>query len=646
MADPSPFAVRDGPGESPSGGSKVAPQPALAELERIAAGEVFRQADRLNRFLKYVVEETLAGRGSELKEYRLGVDVFDRPPAFDPRLDPIVRISASRLRSKLEQYYSTEGKADPVQIEIPKGGYAAVISFRHDGGLEPAGGRHRPGASAASRRWWLVGAAALAVLAGIAGFALYGKHAAVAPSKPGRIMLAVLPFSNLSGDPQEEYLSDGLTEEVIARLGNLNPQQLGVIARTSVMGYKNSNKRIDQIAGELGVDYVLEGSVRRAGKVARITAQLIQARDQTHLWAQNYDGDLGDLLTFESGIAEATAREISIQLQPAEKSGHTGAPVSAAAREAYLKGRYLWNQRTDEAIRKSIGYFEQATTLEPGYAQAYSGLAEGYVVLVSDDTSQHNQENVAKARAAAQKAIELDDSLAEPYAALAHLKFLYDWDYDGADAEYRHALERGPNSATAHHWYGVLLLYEGRYQPAVVQLKQAQALDPLSMVIGSAIALNHLFASRYDDALAQAKAVVAMNPGFAIGHNILGGVYEFQRDYPQAVAEYQKYVELSARDPDAVSHLARCYAVMGKTDESRRLLRELEDRGSTEFMSPSNPAAVYAALGEKDKALELLQQAVEERSSAMLALSRDPAYKALHGNPRFDELTRRVGLPR
>jgi TolB-like protein/Flp pilus assembly protein TadD len=614
-----------------------------AQLDRILGSALFRQAGRLTRFLRFVVEQTLHGAGNELKEYRIGLDVFDRPAAFDPRVDPIVRISASRLRNKLEQYYQSEGRRDGMRIEIPKGGYAAVFSHNVATAEAEVSGASAP--TPRRIRWRMAALSLLALLALAAAFLWRWTGTVPRASGQHRIMLAVLPFANLSGDPQQEYLSDGLTEEVIARLGNLNPQQLGVIARTSVMGYKNTAKHIDEIARELRVDYVLEGSVRRAGSQARITAQLIQARDQTHMWAQNYDGDLGDLLTFESGIAEATAREISIQLQPGELA-RTGLPVKAEAREAYLKGRYLWNQRTDPAIRQSIGYFEQAITLEPGYAQAYSALADSYVVLVSDDTSARNQDNVVAARAAARKALQLDDSLGEPYAALAHVKFLYDWDFKTAEVHYQRALERSPNNATVRHWYGVLLLYQGRAAEAESQLKQAQALDPLSPVIGSAAALNYMFAGDLDRALTQARTVIAMNSGFSFAHDVLGGIYESQRQYPEALAEYQKYAELSGRDPDALSRLGHCYAVLGNTAEARRVLFELEHPRAGTFISPSNPALIYASLGEKERALDLLRAAVEERSSAMLALARDPGYESLRADPRFQDLVSRVGLPR
>src|SRR2546429_412815 len=305
---------------------------------------------------------------------------------------------------------------------------------------------------------------------------------------PGdKIMLAVLPFENLTGDPRQEYLSDGLTEEMITQLGRMHPERLGVIARTSAMQYKNTQKGMDQIGRELGVAYVLEGSLRRAGDHVRVSAQLIQVRDQTHLWAESYERDLRDILALQNDVAQAIARQIEIKLTPQQQARMARArSIDPRVYEFYSKGRYFWNKRSEEGYRRAIQYFQQAIARDSEYAPAYAGLADAYALLGSmPNVELPRSEAMPRARAAALKALELDDSLAEAHTSLAFVRMHFDWDWPGAEREFVRALQLNPGYATAHHWYAFWLIAQGRAEDALQEIRAAQRLDPLSLIINT-----------------------------------------------------------------------------------------------------------------------------------------------------------------
>lgn len=379
------------------------------EVDAILASAIFRESELLKRFLRYSVEQTLLGRGEDLKEYRLGVEVFGRDSSFDPRLDPVVRMAARRLRTKLVEYYETEGCRDAVRIEVPKGGHAASFSVI-DGGARPA------------------------------------AHA----EAPRRIRsVAVLPFQNLSRDSSQEYLADGITETLITDLAQV--RALRVISRTSSSSYKGTTKKLPEIARELDVDAVVEGSVIRVGDRVRVSAQLIEASSDTHLWAHSYDGRLRDLLDLQSRVAQAIVQQVGVKLTSREQERiRTVRLVDPQAYEAYLLGRYHWNKRTPAAISKSLELFERATRIDQNAAEAYAAAACAYVTLLPGDNFPP-REIEAKGRAAAEKAISLDDALAEPHAALGVIKAAAEYDWTGSEAEFQNAFDRDPNNATAHH---------------------------------------------------------------------------------------------------------------------------------------------------------------------------------------------------
>ena len=460
-------------------------------------------------------------------------------------------------------------------------------------------------------------------------------------------MLAVLPFENLSGDPQQDYFSSGLTEEMITQLGDLEPNRLGVIARTSAMQYKDARKDTRQIGRELGVDYILEGSVRREGDRVRITAQLIQVKDQTHLWAKDYERNLRDILALQSDVASSIAREIKLKLTSEETARLANIPaLNPDAYELYLKGRYFWNKRTEDGFIRAIRYFEQATVLDPKYAQPYAGAADAYALLGSIPNLQISREQaMPKAKAAALKALQLNDSLAEAHTSLAFVEMQYEWDWPGSEKEFKRALELNPNYATAHQWYAIWLMAQGRPAEALEEERRAQQADPLSIIIKTDTAQLLIYAGRSDEATVQAQRALEIDPAFPLAHLYLGIAYVEKKDYNAAIAEFQKVLVIDKRDPWALSGLAQTYALVGQRGKSEAILRELLERTKSQEDLTIELARVYAQLGETDRAFAWLEKAYRNRTGGLILLNPVFDFRALHHDPRFADLDRRIGLP-
>lgn len=461
---------------------------------------------------------------------------------------------------------------------------------------------------------------------------------------PGRIMLAVLPFQNLTGDPEQEFFADGLTEELITQLGQVHPQQLGVIARTSVMGYKHSDKRVDQIARDLSVQYVLEGSVRRTPDRLRITAQLISVADQSHLWAQAYDRNPQDVLTVEGDVALAVASEIQVQLNPHQQTDLArGRTVNPEAYEAYLKGRYFWNKRTVDGLKKSTDYFEAAIAKDPNDARAYAGLADAYVLLGGYGVIPQ-KDAMPKAKTAAQQALAIDDHLAEAYTSLGLIVEQYEWNWREGEKDYRRAIELNPNYSVAHHFYADShLAAMGKTDEAIAELRKAHELDPLSPIIESDLGRHLCIAHRYDEAIAQFRKILEVNPDFVLAHDYLSQVYERESLYPEAIAEMQKIKTVDSA-PYTRAQLAHIYALAGRTREARQIVDELKETSRRTYVDPWTIAYIYVALGQKDLAFLWLEKAYAVRSPGMTGLKFDPYWDPIRGDPRFQSLLRRVGL--
>jgi TolB-like protein/DNA-binding winged helix-turn-helix (wHTH) protein/Tfp pilus assembly protein PilF len=472
-----------------------------------------------------------------------------------------------------------------------------------------------------------------------------------APAK--RAMLAILPFQNLSNDPKQEYFSDGLTEETITDLGQLSPENLGVIARTSAMAYKHTDKTISQIGRELGVDYILEGSVRREGGKARVSAQLIRVSDQTHLWAQNYDRELEDLLDVQNDLGRSIAEQVSANLTPQQKvelsKKHT---VNPEAFDLYLKGRFYWNQRTPDAVKESLRYFQDATAKDPNFALAYAGLADAW--NFTNILGVHSpRESLPQAREAATRAIQLDPLLAEAHAALGMEKSHYEFDFPGAEREFLKALEVNPNSPYAHLFYSnCFLMPMGRKAQAIAENRRAMEIDPLSLPINNFMGMTYMFAGDNENAYRQFRHTIAMDPSFLLAHDYFSRLLFTMGRYEEGIKEHEKTDVLSGSSPEEAAAEAtvmeRAFKNGGEKGFWRKNLElELEyDKRTGAHPSPSYLASAYAQAGQADQAFGYLEKAFEEREGENLTLMKyEPDYKNLRGDPRFSAMLRKIGLP-
>lgn len=455
--------------------------------------------------------------------------------------------------------------------------------------------------------------------------------------------LAVLPLTNLSGDPEQEYFADGMTDELITDLAHISA--LRVISRTSVMHYKGTAKTLPQIGRELNADAVLEGTVQRSGDQVRIRAQLIYAPADRHLWAESYEGSLRDVLDLQNKVASAIAREIKIQVTPEEKTRLASArPVNLEAHEAYLKGRYYLNKRTEEGFRGAIGYFGDATQKDLNYPLGYAGLADSYILL-GEYSLLPAKEAFTKAREAAAKALELDDTLAEAHNALAAVKVDYDWDWPGAESEFRRAIELNPGYATAHQWYAELLSQLGRHEEALSEIKLAQQLDPFSLIINVVRGDALRGAGQYDLAIEQLNKTLEIDPNFAHAHFHLGMTYLRKEAFADAIAEFQKAVTLSPNVTDYKGGLGYAYARAGKRAEAWNVLEELKERSKRSYIPWFYIAGIYAGLDEKDQAIAYLEKAYARREQGLAVMKREPMFDPLRSDSRFQDLLRRMNLP-
>ena len=461
----------------------------------------------------------------------------------------------------------------------------------------------------------------------------------------GKIMLAVLPFENLSGDPEQEFFSDGMTEEMITNLGGLQPERLGVIARTSAMRYKGASSSLPQVGQDLGVQYVLEGSVRRSGDRVRITAQLIQVSDQTHLWAQTYDRNLRDVFGIQTEVARAIADEISLKLPPEQQKRLAGvSTVNPEAFDFYLNGRYF-SHRGSDGIPRAVENFQRAIAKDPDYALAYSGLADAYTTQALWGWESPKLA-LEQAKVAAEKALALNSSLAEAHASSAYVK-LYSWDFRAAEGEFRRALELNPSYANAHHWYSHCLVALGRMDESLTETNRALIFDPLDLSIQTHLGWHHYYAREYDQVIAPINKALESDASHRsrVGpHAILGAVYEQKGMYDEAIANFRDAVGQSGGIPVYIAQLAHAQAASGNKAEALRLLEELK-RPRQKYVPPEEIAAVYVALGQKETAFEWLEQAYQIRSASLINLKVDPRFDSLRSDQRFSDLVRRVGLP-
>ena len=568
--------------------------------------------------------------------------------------DQAVNIAIAKLRGALG-----DSADNPRFIEtLPKRGYRFIADVSTEsesppvqpesGRTEASGDQFREASSAPSQRSrWLkartaIGLALILILS-LLGVLLFRSRNRP-PATSAIRSIAVLPLENLSGDTAQDYFADGMTDQLITDLAQISA--LRVISRTSAMAYKGARKPLPEIARELHVDAVVEGTVLRSGEQVRITAQLIQASADTHLWADSYEGNLSDTLVLQKKVAQAIADRIRVELTPGEQAGLKRLKVvDPQVYEGYLKGRYFWNKRTGDGLKKAIDYFNQAIAKDPNYAPAYSGLADSYALAGDWQYAvMTTKEALPKAKAAAMKALELDNTLSEAHTSLAFCLEGFDWDSETAESEFRRAIELSPGYATAHHWYAWHLALIGRKSDALSEMRKAQNLDPLSLIINADLAELLLIDGSPDEAIEQSRKTIEMDSSFALAHNQLGQAYLEQHRFPEAISELQKAVQLSGGSPTCMANLARAFAESEKRTEATELLNELKARSSRGYPYAAELASVYAALGDKNEAMASLEKGYEERFNPGVLLR--PAFDPLRSDPAFQDFERRIGLPR
>ncbi len=572
------------------------PEEVRTYLEKILASRLFSRSDRLNRFLRFAVEQTLAGTSDQLKEQLVGIEVFDRKPDYDPRIDPIVRVEARRLRSKLKAYYLSGGRGDAVVIGLPKGSYVPFFRARK--------------ASATP---------------------------AIRNAAPERSMV-VLPFTNLTPDAGDDYFSDGLTEELIHLLTRI--PQLRVVAWDSASQLRGREQDIAAIREKLDVGTVLRGSVRRAFGRVRVTSQLIDAESGAYLWSHAYDSEMQDVFTIQEEMARAIVDTLRLTL----KSGESRKAPNLDCYNLCLQGRFHANKRTDEGLRKSIVCYQQAIAADDSSAAAYAGLSDAHSLLANYGLVEP-MEAVGKARAAAEKALTLDPHSPEATVSLAFIRSLFDWDWEGAEALYRRAIVLNPGYSRARHWFGLdHLALLGRFDEAIAEVHMACHLDPLSQILQEGSGYVHMLRRDYPTALEKYRQLVELDPLFYKGYSSMGRLLSLMQRYDEAIATLEKARSLAGPVPRILSALGQTLAAAGRKAEAQRYLDQLHAMAKTECVPRISFAILYLGLGDHKCALDYLDSACERREMAVGALKVHPLYDPLRSEPRFHQLLQRIHL--
>lgn len=561
-------------------------------LKLVLASRAFANSERMRRFLRFTVEEALAGRSSELKESLIGVTVFDRTTDYDPRLDPIVRVEARRLRSKLEQFYEQEGKSGHLRIELPRGSYVPVFCG--------------------------------------------SKPAPVSLEPP---TIAVLPFENLSSEPGDEFFSAGLTQELIHSLTRL--PGLRVMAWNST---QRMRQREDVAQTRLPVDLVLEGTLRRSGSRVRIGAQLVDASTGLYIWAGSYERQARDLLAMQEELAQAIGQALHVRL--AEGTPGLRKPQTTSdAYTLYLRGRHALARRTEEAMRQGVLFFERAIEQEPELALAHAGLADSHLLLC-DYGFESGDCGFSKAKAAVERALELDPLLAEAHASLASILTSYDWAFEQAEWHYRRAIQLNPGYAAAHHWYGVdFLAILNRMAEAEQELCIALDLNPLDPIVSTSAAYVDFLRRDYSKAETRYKNLLREAPDFVKAWSGLGRLYATMGRYDEAIEMLEKARFLAGGEHSILAVLGQVYGMSGRHDRAKEILALFEEESRRRHVATQRFALVHLGLGEKDEALRFLQAASERREGWVISIGLHPAYDSLRGDPRFQAIVEQLGLP-
>ena len=575
------------------------------QFAAIVASPIFAQAERLRCFLQFVVEETLQGRGDQLKEFVVGIEVFDKTDSFDPRNDATVRVHAGRLRSKLQQYYAASPR-DAVIIELPKGSYTPRFSRVQPNSL----------LSAAAQK--------------------------PAPAvEQARIALAVLKFEDHSANQDQEYFCNGITEELIAALTKVD--RLRVVAWKTDRQFQQGYRDFLTIGEKLHIDIVVEGSVRREDNRLRIAAHLIRVADRSYLWSEIYDRKLQDIFLIQDEISSAIVDTLKVQLAigPARRSAER-ATNNLSAYKLYLKGRYYWNRRSERDLKAAVEHFEKAIEREPNYALAFAGLSDTYTLLGNYGALPASEVR-PKARAAALRSVEIDDTLAEAHASVGHVIATYDWNWAEAERQYERALALNPGYATAYHWSAVTSLSPmGLLGEAISRIQEAQALDPASVSINRDAAVIMYYRREYDRVIQQCQQTLELNSKFWGAYWVLGLAYQAQSRFEEAIAAFRQGLSLSGGSPRIQGALGHVYGLASDRESAQKVIDGLAELAATRYVSPFETGYVYAGMGEIEIAIEWFRKAASICCFDMIAIAVDPRFDRVREHSRFKSLLQQV----
>jgi TolB-like protein/Flp pilus assembly protein TadD len=626
------------------------------QLDRLTASEKLRSSERLCRFLRFVVEKAVSGAGDEIKEYSVATIVYGRPSSFDPKTDSIVRVEASRLRSKLREYYDSEGLHDLVVVELPKGAYvpaftrrsmAEAVEWSPEPVVEPATAAIEPQPSPRPNRSRLLMAAGSMLLVSIISLSFYRSRSASAPTNSDLSAVAVLPFVVLNTGSASADLSRGLAEDVAHALSQ--SKQIRVAGPASVAGVES----LPLLRKQLHVGSVLQGSIRQSQNKVRINAQLVSTLDGYHLWSAAYERDYSTLAGFQSGLAQTISSEVLTNLTKLVADAEASAGREAEALTFFRNGSILLDWNYDHllagsesaglpelaTLRKAVQYFEQAVTLNPGYARAHSALAHSYAVLADGDATL-----AAKARASAIRAIQLDDGLASAHAVLGYIKFLHDWDFAGAEAEFRRALEQQPRLLGLYRLYGDCASMLDHHQAALSEVESGSAIFPDSRILAVTRTIILFHTRRYDQMAREARALQERHPGYAPAHWLLGLALEQQGSADAAIEQFEQVHRLTKGDRRAAIALGHVRAVQGQRAEALKVIESFRTQSPAGSNAPYAMALLYTGLGEREQAFHWLNEAYSRRDNSLPYMKIDPRFDPIRTDRRFEELLAKLRL--
>jgi TolB-like protein len=598
------------------------------ELAKVLASPQFSRSERLSRFLRFIVEAALQNRGSEIKEYPIGVDVFDRGTEFDPKTDTIVRVEARRLRRKLDEYYESLRENPPFRIVLSKGNYVPAFIVADPDRQKPM----------ASRRIAWVTALGLPLLLGCA--VVFWSHR-TEPSPPDYLpfTIAVLPFTNLSTDPDDEYLASGLVEELTTALTRVKGMK--VVARSSASQAGAESTDLADVGRKLRVGWLVKGSVRRSSDRLEIAAQLIRASDDYCMWSEVFERDIGTGFGLQNEIAAGIAKALKLHIAPSIAPGIGLSADGVQARTLYLKAQYFRKQKNPQGLLKSLACLEQSVRMDPAHAPAYSALADCYAMLAFhrlvpvDDA-------VTKAKAAADRALSLDEDNAKAHGALAWASFFYDRNWAASEKEFTRAIELDPGWSSVRQWYAFGLVSQRRFPEAITQSMTALEIEPLLYLTSNDLAVINYYARRYDETIRLARQCLELEPGSSIGHAVLGMGFTGRGEYEEAAGELRK-ADATGESSNTVSgRFGNALALAGHRAEAIIILDHLKKRpvGSANHVEA---AFICAGLGERDQAFDFLEQAYREHEPELAFLNVEPLFDSLHSDPRFASLVHRIG---